>query len=207
MTLKLAATLDGQAAAADGTSQWITGEAARADAHRLRARSDAVMVGAGTLRADDPRLDVRLDGHTGHQPRPVVVAGHHPLPDTAAVYERHPLVYSPQRFGGLGDAVELEVLWHPTGVDLAGMMKDLGGRGVVDLLVEGGPTLAASLLAADLVDHLVLYFGGGVAGGVGRPLFEGEFATLSDLIGFDVVAADIVGTDVRVDARPRRGVA
>ncbi len=206
VTLKLAATLDGQTAAADGTSQWITGEAARADAHQLRAESDAVMVGAGTLRVDDPRLDVRLDGFTGPQPRPIVVAGHHPLPETAAVFTRRPLVYSPQRRGDLGDGVELEVLWHPTGVDLAAMMKDLGGRGVVDLLVEGGPTLAASLLGADLVDVFVLYFGGGIAGGVGRPLFEGEFTTLSDLTGFDVVSARLVGTDVRIDARPSRGV-
>ena len=79
-TLKGALTLDGWIAALDGTSQWISGSAARQDGHRLRAASDAVMVGAGTLRADDPRLTVRLKGYLGPQPRPVVVAGRKVLP-------------------------------------------------------------------------------------------------------------------------------
>ncbi|MGH8875215.1 MAG: bifunctional diaminohydroxyphosphoribosylaminopyrimidine deaminase/5-amino-6-(5-phosphoribosylamino)uracil reductase RibD, partial [Acidimicrobiia bacterium] len=83
VTLKAAITLDGQAAAQDGTSQWITGPEARADAHRLRAEADALMVGAGTLRVDDPLLTVRLDGYEGPQPVPVVVAGRRPLPASA----------------------------------------------------------------------------------------------------------------------------
>lgn len=79
ITLKAAVTLDGQLAAADGTSQWITGTEARGHGHALRAAADAVIIGAGTLIADDPRLDVRLDSFTGRQPRPVVVAGRRPL--------------------------------------------------------------------------------------------------------------------------------
>ncbi|MCA1737164.1 MAG: bifunctional diaminohydroxyphosphoribosylaminopyrimidine deaminase/5-amino-6-(5-phosphoribosylamino)uracil reductase RibD [Actinobacteria bacterium] len=90
--LKLAATLDGQTAAADSTSQWITAEEARADAHRLRAEADAIVIGAGTLRADDPLLDVRIEGYTGHQPRPVVIAGIQTLPRHARVLRRDPLV-------------------------------------------------------------------------------------------------------------------
>src|SRR5690606_25984706 len=85
-TLKQATTLDGQTAAADGTSQWITGADARDDAHRLRARHDAIMVGAGTLRRDDPHLDVRLDGYRGPQPVPVVVAGASVLPSEARLW-------------------------------------------------------------------------------------------------------------------------
>ena len=127
VTLKLAATIDGQTAAEDGTSQWITDGATRADAHALRATSDAVMVGAGTLRADDPLLDVRTDGYDGHQPRPVVVGGREPLPPSARLYGRDLLVYSPQRLSLVPDGIELEVMWHPSGVDLEAMMKDLGG--------------------------------------------------------------------------------
>src|SRR5690606_1152000 len=88
ITLKTAVTLDGQTAAADGTSQWITGPEARRDAHLLRSRADAVMIGAGTLRADNPSLTVRLEGYDGPQPRPVVVAGSEPLPPGAQVWQR-----------------------------------------------------------------------------------------------------------------------
>jgi diaminohydroxyphosphoribosylaminopyrimidine deaminase/5-amino-6-(5-phosphoribosylamino)uracil reductase len=204
VTLKLAATLDGQVAATDGTSQWITGEAARRDVHQLRAESDAVMVGAGTLRADDPRLDVRLDGYRGHQPRPVVVGGRRPLPDAASLYERGPLVYSPQRVP-VPPGAELEVAWHPGGVDLAAMMKDLGGRGVVDLLVEGGPALARSLLIAGLVDRLVVYLAGLLAGGTGRAMFTGPFASLTDATPLLIVSSQILGSDLRVEAVPGEG--
>ena len=95
VTLKFASTLDGQAAAADRTSQWITGPEAREDAHRLRAEADAIVIGAGTLRSDNPRLDVRIDGYAGRQPRPVIIAGSSPLPDNAVVYERDPMLFIP----------------------------------------------------------------------------------------------------------------
>lgn len=202
VTLKLAATLDGQTAAADGSSQWITSSQARADAHELRAANDAVMVGAGTLRADDPRLDVRVHGYNGPQPRAIVVGGLRPLPVDASVYGRHPIIYSPIALDRVPEGVELEVLWHQSGVDLDAMMKDLGGRGIVALLVEGGPTLARSLLDLELVDHLVLYLGGILGGGVGRPLFEGVFETLTDARPLVITSATIVGGDVRIDAVP-----
>jgi diaminohydroxyphosphoribosylaminopyrimidine deaminase/5-amino-6-(5-phosphoribosylamino)uracil reductase len=192
VTLKLAATLDGQTAAADGTSRWITGEEARADAHRLRAAADAVMVGAGTLRADDPSLDVRLPGFTGTQPRPVVVAGDRPLPTARALYARDPLVYRLGAAAGPGGAESVDV------PDLHAMVKDLGARMVVDVLAEGGPTLARSLLHAGLVDRFVLYVAGRFAGGIGRPMFDGVFDTLGDAIGARVDEVTRLGDDLRL---------
>jgi diaminohydroxyphosphoribosylaminopyrimidine deaminase/5-amino-6-(5-phosphoribosylamino)uracil reductase len=173
VVLKLAATLDGRTAAPDGTSQWITGEAARADAHRLRAESDAVLVGAGTVRADDPSLTVRhVDG-----PDPLrVVLGHAP-PDAKV----HP-------------ALELEG-------ELDAVLDELGGRGVVQALVEGGATVAHAFHRAGLVDRYVVYlapalFGGDDATG----LFAGSgAATIADLWRGRIVATDRLGDDLRID--------
>ena len=137
VVLKLAASLDGRTAAPDGTSQWITGPLARADAHRLRAESDAVLVGAGTVRADDPALTVR-DSEGGDPLR--VVLGH--IPDGARV---HP-------------ALEL-------GGDLGQVLDELGRRDVVQLLVEGGATVAHDFHRAGLVDRYVLYLAPVLFGG------------------------------------------
>jgi diaminohydroxyphosphoribosylaminopyrimidine deaminase/5-amino-6-(5-phosphoribosylamino)uracil reductase len=125
VTLKLAMSLDGCIAMADGSSQWITGEGARAHAHLERARSDAILVGAGTARVDRPGLDVRLDGLDDRSPQPVVLGTDKDMPD-------HWLqIDEPAAIAGLAD-----VNW---------------------LLVEGGAKTAASFLAADLVDRLLLY--------------------------------------------------
>ena len=183
VTLKLASTLDGQAAATDGTSQWITGPDARRDVHRLRAEHDAVLVGSGTAIADNPSLTVRLDEWRGAQPRPIVIVGNRDLPGDLAVLDRNPLIYR-----------------STTGVDLRHVASDVADHGILSVLVEGGPTIAASLLRDDLVDEIVWYFGAKIAGGMGLPALTGPFATLADAVDVSVREVTELGGDIRVRA-------
>jgi diaminohydroxyphosphoribosylaminopyrimidine deaminase/5-amino-6-(5-phosphoribosylamino)uracil reductase len=179
VVLKLAATLDGRTAAADGSSQWITGEAARTDAHRLRAESQAILVGAGTVRADDPALTTRLVD--GPDPRRVVLGA---APAGARV---HPCTE-----------------WGPGDGDLDDLLSGLGGDGVVQVLVEGGATVAASFHAAGLVDRYVLYLAPALVGGDDAPgLFRGSGApSIDELWRGEIVAVGAVGDDLRVDLAP-----
>ena len=177
VVLKLAAGLDGRIAAPDGSSRWITGEAARDDAHRLRAESDAVLVGAGTVRADDPALTVRRV--EGRDPMRVVLGR---APEGAAV---HPAL---ELAGDLGDVLD-----------------ELGRRGVVQLLVEGGGSVAHDFHAARLVDHYVLYLAPVLFGGDdARPMFAGPgAATMEEVWRGAATAVTRLGDDVRVDLAPR----
>lgn len=185
VVLKLAATLDGRTAAADGTSQWITGAEARHDAHLLRAESDAVLVGAGTVRQDDPRLTVRdvvaPDGQPPREPLRVVL-GH--APAGAAV---HP-------------CVELSG-------DLGAVLDELGRRDVVQLMVEGGATVAGAFHGAGLVDRYVVYLAPALAGGDDAPgMFRGTgAASIDDLDRLQLDHLARVGDDLRLELRPRRG--
>lgn len=173
VVLKLAATLDGRTAAPDGSSKWITGEAARADAHRLRAQSDAVLVGAGTVRVDDPELTVR--NVEGRDPLRVVLGS---APLDARV---HP-------------ALELDG-------DLGGVLEELGGRGVLQVLVEGGAAVAHAFHAAGLVDRYVVYLAPALFGGDdARGLFAGPGApTIDDVWRGRIVSVKQLGDDLRVE--------
>lgn len=196
VTLKLAMTLDGQIGAADRTSQWITGPEARADGHRLRAESDVVVVGAGTVFDDNPRLDVRLDGYRERQPRPVVIAGRRPLPGEAAVFSRDALVYTSE----LCDLpAEQVIAGKGEMVDLAAALEDLGSRGYVAALIEGGATLATHLVESGHVDRIAIYFGSKLGLGTGMAAFSGTFGTLLDAVAVDITSVQQLGDDLRVD--------
>jgi diaminohydroxyphosphoribosylaminopyrimidine deaminase / 5-amino-6-(5-phosphoribosylamino)uracil reductase len=154
--LKTAATLDGRIAAADGSSQWITGRQARAHAHAVRAHTDALVVGTGTVLADNPSLTARPWGvESPHQPLRVVV-GHRPIPPGAAV-ER-------------GDGRLVHVRSH----DPQQVLEELRSRGARHVVIEGGPTLATAFLAAGVVDEIHAYL---------APLLLGSGRTLIDDLG------------------------
>lgn len=180
VVLKTAATLDGRTAAADGSSQWITGEAARTDAHRLRAESQAIIVGQGTVAADDPSLTTRLVD--GPDPRRVVLGT---APAGARV---HPCLE-----------------WTRADGDLTALLDQLAGEGVVQVLVEGGATVAGAFHRAGLVDHYVAYLAPALAGGDDAAgVFAGPgAASIGDVWRGDIVAVTAVGDDIRVDLRPR----
>jgi diaminohydroxyphosphoribosylaminopyrimidine deaminase/5-amino-6-(5-phosphoribosylamino)uracil reductase len=215
VTLKAAASLDGKVAAPDGTSQWITGPAARADAHRLRAEADAVLVGAGTALADDPRLTVRLPGHAGRQPLRVLAdaagrvgtGGHLFDGEAATLVATTPT--APAAAVDAWKAAGAEVLVCKEapvgqGVDLEDLVRALGERGVLELLVEGGPRLQASLWAAGLADRLVWYLAPLAIGGAGAPGLLGGAgaATLADARRLRLASVDHLGDDLRVVAYP-----
>lgn len=186
VVLKLAASLDGRTAAPDGSSQWITGEAARVDAHRLRAESDAVIVGAGTVRADDPALTVRhvtstVPGHPVRDPLRVVLGR---APEDAKV---HPAL---ELHGDLGDVLD-----------------ELGARGILQVMVEGGATVARDFHVAGLVDRYVIYLAPALFGGDdGRGLFAGPGApTISDVWRGRIESVERVGDDLRVEVAGLHG--
>ncbi len=164
MRMKIAASLDGRTALADGSSQWITGEAARADGQAWRRRAGAVLTGIGTVRDDDPRLDVRL-APTVHQPLRVVLDSDFATPPSARLLAApgQALVVGarahPGRMAALRDAgAEVLLLPGPQGqVDLPALIDKLARDGVNELHVEAGATLNAALLQTGLVDELLLY--------------------------------------------------
>lgn len=184
VVLKLAATLDGFTAAPDRSSKWITGAEARSDSHRLRAESDAILVGAGTIRADDPALTVRdfapigVDGDE-IQPLRVVLGA---APEQARA---QPLV---ELSGDLDEA-----------------LVDLANRGVLQLLVEGGAYVAGAFHRQGLVDRYVIYVAPAFMGGDdARPLFSGPgAATIDDVWRGEIVDVRQLGPDVRIEMRGR----
>ncbi len=185
VTVKWAASLDGRAAAADGSSQWITGTASRQRVHEQRAASDAILVGTGTVLADDPALTARGDGGElmPHQPIPVVV-GERPVPPGARLRQ------------------------HPAGLvetgsrDLEAVLARLFARGIRRVLVEGGPTLASAVVAAGLADEYLVYLAPKLIGGPRSAIGDIGVGTIAEAHDLRITAVESLGADILIIARP-----
>jgi diaminohydroxyphosphoribosylaminopyrimidine deaminase/5-amino-6-(5-phosphoribosylamino)uracil reductase len=186
VTVKWASSLDGRAAAADGSSQWITGTASRQRVHEQRAASDAILVGTGTVLADDPSLTARGDGGElmPQQPLPVVI-GQRPIPGDAKLWE------------------------HPRGLvetgsrDLPDVLHWLFEQGIRRAFVEGGPTLASAFIAAELADEYLIYLAPKLLGGSRLAVGDigvGDIAAAKEL---HITSIESLGDDLLVVARPK----
>lgn len=211
VTWKFAATMDGRSAASDGTSQWITSPEARADVHRLRAESDAVVAGIGTVLADDPRLTVRPPAGSSAEPSvaPVlrvvadpgartpagarVLDGAAPTlvavaEDAAVPAHLSPVVRIPRVQGG---------------IDLHALLAELHGRRIVSVLVEGGPTLAGAFLREGLVDRVVGYLAPALLGAGAAALGPAGVSTITEIHRLEFASVTPVGPDLKVVLRPK----
>jgi diaminohydroxyphosphoribosylaminopyrimidine deaminase/5-amino-6-(5-phosphoribosylamino)uracil reductase len=217
VTLKLACSLDGKTAAADGSSKWITGGSARADVQRLRAWADAVIVGAGTVIADDPALTVRDPGFAGARPPLRVVV------DAAGRVPAHGHVFdgsAPTIVVTTDAAPELSIAaWTDAGsevsvldrdeaggVSLPALVESLGKRDVQGVLVEGGATLAWSFVRDRLIDDVVVYVAPKLVGGAGAPgLLAGDgFAPIAEALDLTFGPVATLGDDLRLEAHVHR---
>ena len=215
VTVKLATTLDGRIAMPSGESRWITGAPARARAHLLRAQHDAVMVGIGTVLADDPELACRLNGLGTRPPVRIVVDRQLRIPPTArllAAAGAAPIwlltaaCADPIRRRAIEEsgASVIEVADAGGAIDLAGALAALGARGITRLLVEGGARLAAGLLKARLVDRLAWFQAPRLIGGDGIAAIGAlGIAALAEAPGFERVSTETVGADLLTTFRNR----
>jgi diaminohydroxyphosphoribosylaminopyrimidine deaminase/5-amino-6-(5-phosphoribosylamino)uracil reductase len=186
VTVKWAASLDGRAAAADGSSQWITGAASRQKVHEQRELSDAILVGTGTVLADDPSLTARGDAGElmEHQPLPVVI-GERAIPGDAKLWE------------------------HPRGVletgsrNLHEVLGWLFEQGIRRAYVEGGPTLASAFVAAGLVDEYSIYLAPKLLGGPKLALGDIGVGTIAEARELQITAIENLGDDLMISARPK----
>jgi diaminohydroxyphosphoribosylaminopyrimidine deaminase/5-amino-6-(5-phosphoribosylamino)uracil reductase len=212
VTLKLALTLDGRIAARGGDARWITGPSARLLAHALRDVSDAVLVGAGTVRADDPHLTCRLPG--GRNPIRVVLSGRRlALPPRAHVLRGGPSTWVVVPRGTPGRRVAalvrrgVEVISVPgrSGrVPFGAVLRALAERGITSLLVEGGATVAAEALRARVVDRVVLFMAPAILGGDAVPAVGPlDLRRVADALRLDVLAVGRSGPDLVIEARVR----
>lgn len=213
--LKSAVSIDGRIAAPDGSSRWVTGNPARADAHRLRARSQAVVVGSGTALADRPSLTVRdVDPAPPHQPLRILLDARGRTPALGPLFDPEPAptlvittasadVETVAAWKHAGVEVEEVPGGAQGGVDLGEVLDRLGRRGVVQALFEGGAAVHGSLLGAGLADEIVAYVGPLFLGAHGRPMVDGlGIGTLGDAPRWRLIESAILGDDVRITWRP-----
>jgi diaminohydroxyphosphoribosylaminopyrimidine deaminase/5-amino-6-(5-phosphoribosylamino)uracil reductase len=208
LRMKIAASLDGRTALLNGRSQWITGEAARADGHAWRKRAGAVLTGIGTVLEDDPRLDVRLV-ETARQPLRVIVDSRLETPPAARIVQPPGavLLYAAAPAADRAAALQsagVELVFKPgpnAKVDLRALLEDLGRRGINELHVEAGHKLNGSLLREGLVDELLVYLAPRLLG-IGRDMAHfGPLEELAQALPFRFHEAVLVGDDLRLRAR------
>jgi diaminohydroxyphosphoribosylaminopyrimidine deaminase/5-amino-6-(5-phosphoribosylamino)uracil reductase len=208
---KIAASLDGRTALANGVSQWITGAAARQDVQHWRARSCAVMTGIGTVLADDPQLNVR-GNNVERQPLRVVLDSELRVLPTAKILQGgNTLIYTASADAAKHSALcalGVEVCVMPrvaSGIDLAGVLRDLAQRGINEILVEAGKTLNGALLKAGCVDELVLYLAPQLLGDAARGLAGlGELTQLEQRVELAWQDVRQVGNDLRITAQVKK---
>ena len=210
--LKCAATLDGRLATRTGDSKWITGPQSRQFVHLIRHGVDAIMVGAGTVAADDPSLTTRLENTTGRNPRRVILDTRLGLPETAKVLRHEDdsdtiLVAGPgapaekkERLAGLGATI-LEMPLVGGRIDLADLMKRLGKMGVTSLLVEGGGGVLASALRDGIADKVLFFYAPKILGGDdGVPICRGPGAALmGDAVALEHIRVHRFDDDVMIE--------
>jgi len=200
--LKVAATLDGRTALANGESQWITGEEARRDGHRWRARACAILTGIGTVKADDPQLTVR-GVPTPRQPLRVVVDSRLEMPPAAKILRGEKiLVFSGIK--GKIDNAEVLSLPNPNGkVELPKMLEELARRGINELHVEAGFRLNGSLVREGCVDEFLIYLNPSLLGDAAQGVLDlPAFDSLDKRLKLKLLSAERVGDDLRLLARP-----
>ena len=203
--VKVAASLDGRTALENGASQWITGEEARADGHRWRARACAILTGIGTVRQDDPRLTVRAIA-TPRQPLKVVVDRHGDLPTTARVLAGGEVIVVTATKPAASLPANVQVITVPDRdgrIDLRAMATALGAREINELHVEAGAKLNGAMLAAGIVDELLLYLAPCLLGDSARGMFAlpAPLKRLDERASLKVRSIDAVGSDWRIVAR------
>jgi len=187
VTVKWAGSLDGRAAADDGTSQWITGDASRELVHQQRSRADAIIVGTGTVLADNPSLTARTAAGELHSDQPVpVVIGERPIPGDSLIYQ-HP--HAPI---------------VPGTRDIAAVLAELHGRGLRSVYVEGGPTLASAFIEAGVVDRYFVFIAPTVLGGSRLALTDIGVGNLAERVDLDFTRIEQLGPDLFIEATPRK---
>jgi len=219
VSLKLGASLDGRTAAASGESQWITGAAARADVHRLRAEAGAVLTSSVTVLADDPQLNVRdyvaANGLAVRQPDRIVIDRQRRVSSTAKVWSN---TDGARRFWLAGHTEISSANTHDNGAkqlplrfkhdgraDLTEVLSLLAQQEINEVLIESGPTLAGAFVAENLVDELVLYLAPSLLGDAARPLAHlPELLRLDQRIDWRITDLKMIGEDVRILAVPRK---
>ncbi|WP_332640333.1 RibD family protein [Brevundimonas sp.] len=197
VTLKLATSLDGRIATATGESQWITGEAARLEGHRLRAAHDAILVGVETVLHDDPELTARLPGRPVDQPLRVVLDSRLRTPPTARVAKGDSLFLTVVEPAPVGAAVVERVAADHGRPSVGACLSALKRRGVSSVLIEGGGQVAASFLRAGVVERLEWFRAPILLGGEGRPCVAAlALARLADAPRFRRLAVEPCGDDL-----------